>query len=102
MNIFAIEHLTVSAEEIDTLDKIINEKLDLGYDLRGYIFKRGCRFYQALTYTGDKPTPQNVEDKVDAIVNDICDRGGLSSVWDNIDEDTQQEIKDVWMEIIND
>ena len=37
---------------------------------------------------------------VEAIIVDLTDRGGLSDEWEMIDEDTRQEIKDVWVEII--
>ena len=33
------------------------------------------------------------------IRDDICDRAGLQNEWENIDEETQQEIIDAWVEI---
>lgn len=37
---------------------------------------------------------------VDAIVNDLLDRKGLSDEWDQIDEDIQEEIKKMWAHLI--
>jgi hypothetical protein len=36
---------------------------------------------------------------VDGIIADLKDRGGLGDEWDQIDEDTQQEIRETWIEI---
>ena len=41
-----------------------------------------------------------IEKIVMEIVEDICDRRGLSDVWDEIDEDIQEEIKNTWCCII--
>jgi hypothetical protein len=45
--------------------------------------------------------PRDVCDEVvDAILNDLTDRKGLRHVWEDIDEDTQNEIKETWAAII--
>ena len=38
---------------------------------------------------------------VDEIIDDLKGRGGLCHVWDQIDEDIQEEIKEEWAEILN-
>ena len=37
---------------------------------------------------------------VDKIVRDLSDRRGLRQEWEQIDEDIQQKIRDVWTDII--
>lgn len=37
---------------------------------------------------------------VSAIVRDLEDRGGISNEWDEIDDDTQAEIRQAWAEIV--
>jgi hypothetical protein len=37
---------------------------------------------------------------VDKIVDDLTDRAGLENVWEELDEDIQNEIKQEWQEII--
>jgi len=34
------------------------------------------------------------------IIEDISDRSGLSNVWDDMDEDTEEEIKKTWQNIV--
>lgn len=36
---------------------------------------------------------------IDAIIEDLTDRRGLRQAWEDIDEDIQQEIRNVWIEI---
>jgi hypothetical protein len=36
-----------------------------------------------------------------AIVSDLCDRGGIKHAWNDIDKEIQQEIVDTWHEIIS-
>jgi hypothetical protein len=40
------------------------------------------------------------EQIVNAIIEDLTDRSGLSNEWINIDKEIQQEIKDEWCTII--
>ena len=42
------------------------------------------------------------ESVVDAIIRDLSDRAGLGNEWDAIDSDIQDEIRDAWIEIIED
>jgi len=42
----------------------------------------------------------NADLAVDAIIDDLKDRCGFSDVWDQLDEQTQQEIRFNWIEII--
>ena len=37
---------------------------------------------------------------VERILNDMNDRSGFDSFWDSIDEETREEIKQTWIEII--
>jgi hypothetical protein len=37
----------------------------------------------------------------DAILDDVTDRKGWRHAWDDFDEDIQEEIKDVWLIVIN-
>jgi len=37
---------------------------------------------------------------VDAIVTDLTDRRGLRQEWEQIDEETQNEIKGEWMRLV--
>ncbi len=37
------------------------------------------------------------EEIVDAILEDLQDRKGLSDEWDQIDDEVQAEIRDAWM-----
>ena len=37
---------------------------------------------------------------VDSIVDDLLDRTGLAGEWEEIDWDVQEEIKEVWREIV--
>ena len=37
---------------------------------------------------------------VKLIVADLSDRSGLSDMWENIDTDTQKEIRNEWQEIV--
>lgn len=39
-------------------------------------------------------------DAIDEIIFDLSDRGGIGAEWDQIDEDTQEEIKQAWREIL--
>lgn len=52
-------------------------------------------------------TPQLVEEReehayqaVRKIIDDLTDRGALDATWNEIDEDTQEEIKEKWKGII--
>ena len=47
-----------------------------------------------------KPTSDNIELAVTAIIYDLSDRRGLKHEWIHIDEDIRQEIKDIWVETI--
>lgn len=37
---------------------------------------------------------------VDAIIRDLTDRGGLDGAWDSIDDDTQDEIRETWIQLV--
>ena len=37
---------------------------------------------------------------VDAIIEDFTDRRGLRQEWEQIDDETQKEIRDAWIEIV--
>lgn len=37
---------------------------------------------------------------VDAIIKDLTDRRGLRQEWDAIDDDIQDEIRNVWIQIV--
>jgi len=37
---------------------------------------------------------------VETILDDMTDRGGLSGVWDMIDDDIQEEIKETWVKLV--
>jgi hypothetical protein len=37
----------------------------------------------------------------DAILDDVTDRRGWRQAWDEFDDDIQQEIKDIWLIVIN-
>jgi hypothetical protein len=37
---------------------------------------------------------------VDAIINDLTDRRGLRQEWEQIDKDTQKEIRETWASLI--
>jgi len=37
---------------------------------------------------------------VDAIINDLSDRGALDGAWSSIDEDLQEEIRDEWIDLV--
>lgn len=37
----------------------------------------------------------------DAILDDVTDRRGWRQEWDEFDDDVQEEIKDVWLIVIN-
>ncbi len=37
---------------------------------------------------------------VDGIIEDFTDRRGLRQEWEQIDEETQQEIRDTWIKIV--
>lgn len=39
---------------------------------------------------------------VDDIIDDLTDRGGLSNMWEEIDEDIIIEIRQTWIEIVKD
>jgi hypothetical protein len=39
------------------------------------------------------------ESIVDQIISDLCDRRGLKHEWFGIDENTQQEIRQTWIDI---
>ena len=43
---------------------------------------------------------QVAEEIVDTILKELAGREGLSHQWDSIDEETQKEIRDVWVEIV--
>jgi hypothetical protein len=44
----------------------------------------------------------NIEEYVDAIIEDLSDRRGLGGVWDEIAENIQEEIKEKWIRIAED
>jgi hypothetical protein len=45
---------------------------------------------------------QKAQDIVSVIIEDIKDRSGIGNEWDQIDEETQDEIKQTWVQkIIN-
>ncbi len=46
--------------------------------------------------------PNNSHIIVDKIIKDICGRTGLGNEWDEIDSETQIEIKLTWQRIIED
>lgn len=37
---------------------------------------------------------------VDEIIKDLTDRSGLQNVWDSIDDECKEDIKDEWVNII--
>lgn len=37
---------------------------------------------------------------VDEIIADLTDRGGLSNAWDDIDGETQDEIREEWKKLV--
>lgn len=37
---------------------------------------------------------------IEALINDLSDRSGLGDEWDQIDEETEQEIKKEWLAIV--
>lgn len=43
---------------------------------------------------------KKIENIVDEIVYDISDRFGIGNEWDVVDEETQEEIKQIWADII--
>ena len=44
--------------------------------------------------------PECAEPIVEAIIRDIKGRCGIGDEWDNIEEDTKQEIRNKWMNIV--
>ncbi len=40
------------------------------------------------------------KDAVDEIIADLSDRGGLSNAWDDIDGETQNEIREEWKKLV--
>jgi hypothetical protein len=45
-------------------------------------------------------TKKQAEKKVDAIIEDLAGRNGIGNEWEEIDEDTQEEIRECWIEIL--
>ena len=41
-----------------------------------------------------------VEEIVDRLIDDLCDRSGFDNVWDSLDPDIQDEIREEWKSII--
>jgi hypothetical protein len=37
---------------------------------------------------------------VDAIITELCDRSGLGDEWENCDEEIQEEIRQSWLEVV--
>lgn len=42
----------------------------------------------------------SARDVVEGIVDDLKDRAGLDEMWNGIDEETQQEIIEAWIDIV--
>jgi hypothetical protein len=47
-------------------------------------------------------TEQQITKAVNGIIFDLSDRRGLKGQWNLIDDDTQEEIKEAWKQIIRD
>ena len=43
---------------------------------------------------------EKAQKAVDCIIADLCERAGLEDEWDLIDEETQAEIRDTWIEYV--
>jgi len=37
---------------------------------------------------------------VESIISDLSGRGGLGGIWDDIDDDVQEEIRESWTDIL--
>lgn len=60
--------------------------------------------YAKYTFENTKkrlPKLKGAKLAVETIVEDLCDRRGLKSEWGQIDEEIKEEIKKVWVKIIN-
>ena len=43
-----------------------------------------------------------IEGIVNKIIDDLADRAGLGDVWESIDKDIKEEIKNAWTDIVDD
>lgn len=48
----------------------------------------------------ERKSNKNIYYALDEIVNDLTDRSGFDDVWNNLDNDTYQEIMDKWYNIL--